>query len=236
MHPCYVLHQRPYRETSLLIEVLSRDHGRLTLIAKGARRQRSPQRPLLQPLRRLNLAWTLRSELGTLTQAEAADAVPAMSADGILSAFYLNELLMRLLHRHEPHPDLFSAYASILAALSEPAGAEAALRVFEKRLLLGLGYGLVLDHDVESGAALVSESHYFYDLERGPTKTPRPGAQTIPISGVTLNALNRECLEGELQLSEAKKLMRTVLGLHLGAKPLSSRELYRKFISERQRA
>lgn len=235
LHPCYILHQRPYRETSLLIDVLSRDHGRVSLVAKGAKRQRSPQRFVLQPMRSLNLAWTMRSELGTLTHAEAAGVAPELSADGLMSAFYVNELLMRLLHRHEPHPELFSAYAAVLAALSQTEGAESALRVFEKRLLVGLGYGLVLDHDVETGAALAFDGDYYFDVEKGPTKTPRAAAQTIRISGVTLDGLIREQLDGELQLGEAKRLMRTVLGLHLGAKPLSSRELYRKFLSERQR-
>ena len=236
LHPCYILHQRPYRETSLIVDVFSRDYGRIALVARGAKRNRSPQRFVLQPFRRLNIAWSMRTELGTLAQAEAAGPLPNLSADGLMSAFYVNELLMRLLHRHESHPDLFESYAAVLAELPGAGSAEASLRVFEKRLLVSLGYGLVLDHDVETGAALGRDQNYFYDVERGPTVKPRNAARTIQVSGATLGALLNESFVGELQLEEAKLLMRVVLAEHLGDKPLSSRELYRKFLLERERA
>lgn len=234
-HPCYILHQRPYRETSLIVEVFSRDHGRVSLVARGAKRRRSPQRFVLQPFRRLNMAWTMRSEMGTLTHAEAAGAAPDLSADALMSAFYVNELLMRLLHRHEAHPDLFESYKAALAGISGTEPTEPCLRIFEKRMLLSLGYGLVLDHDVETGAALTRDREYFYDIDKGPTATPRDGARTTPVSGATLDALSGERFDGGLQLDEAKRLMRIILSEHLGAKPLSSRELYRKFLLERQR-
>lgn len=236
LHPCYILHQRPYRESSLIAEAFSREHGRVALVVKGARRQRNPQRSLYQPLRRLNIAWSMRGELGTLTQIEAAGAAMEFSGRNLMSAFYVNELLMRLLHRYESHPDLFDAYESVLAGLfGAAAHEETCLRVFEKRLLLCLGYGLVLDHDVATGAALASGRDYFYDLDRGPMERPSSKARCVRISGATLKALQSERFGAAAELLEAKSLLRQILAQHLGSRPLVSRELYRRYLNERLR-
>ncbi|MGH8245526.1 MAG: DNA repair protein RecO [Gammaproteobacteria bacterium] len=234
LHPCYILHLRPYRETSLIAEVFSRDYGRVGLVAKGARRSR--QRSVHQPLRRLNIAWVMRGELGTLTQIEAAGAVPVLNGRGLIAALYLNELVMRLLHRHESHPELFDAYDGALTAMSSAGDDEAILRVFEKRLLVSLGYGIVLDHDVSTGAPVQNELQYYYVTQKGPCIEADPSPGTIRISGETLTALAQEKFTQRGQLTEAKRLMRLVLSEHLGLKPLASREIYRQFLRHRQRA
>lgn len=232
LHACYILHQRPYRETSLLLEVLSRDHGRLGLVARGARRSANRQRWLFQPFRRLHVAWVMRRELGTLTQIEAADAAAFPGGSAVMAAFYLNELLMRLLHRHEPHPELFDAYAQALDGIREEQAREAALRVFEKHLLASLGYGMVLDREADSGRPLEADRRYYYQADLGPCAAPPREAGCVPVSGASLYALREERFHGEAQLADAKRLMRMLLTEHLGGRPLASRELYRRFVND----
>ena len=226
LNPCYILHHRNYRETSLLLDLFSRRYGRLSLVAKGARKQKNDKRALMQPGRKINIAWSIRRELGTLTRVEPCHGNNPQGTGGLLTVFYLNELLVRLLHRHEPHPELFDAYAEALDKLADSATEQVTLRLFEKRLLEALGYGLALDTDTE-GNAVRPEQVYNYLPEQGPAPVAEPGAGSLTISGGTLLALAAENLGDETVLSEARLLMRRVLGGLLGDKPLVSRELYR---------
>ena len=226
LNPCYILHNRNYRETSLLLDVFSRRYGRLSLVAKGARKQKNDKRALLQPGRKINIAWTMRRELGTLIGVEPCHGNNPQEAGALLTVFYINELLVRLLHRHEPHPELFDAYAEALDKLNDSATEQVTLRLFEKRLLEALGYGLALDTDTE-GNAVRPDRYYTYLPEQGPAPDVAPGPGARKISGRTLLALAAENLGDEVALAEAKKLMRKALGGLLGDKPLASRELYR---------
>ena len=226
LNPCYILHNRNYRETSLLLDVFSRRYGRLSLVAKGARKQKNDKRALLQPGRKINIAWTMRRELGTLTGVEPCHGNNPQGAGGLLTVFYINELLVRLLHRHEPHPELFDAYTEALDKLNDSATEQVTLRLFEKRLLEALGYGLGLDTDTE-GNAVRPDQYYTYLPEQGPAPDVLPGPGARKISGRTLLALAEENLGDEVVLAEAKQLMRKALGGLLGDKPLASRELYR---------
>ncbi|NIR62124.1 MAG: DNA repair protein RecO [Gammaproteobacteria bacterium] len=224
LQPAYVLHQRPFRNTSLLLELLTPGHGRVGLVARGVRTQRSRLRPLLQAFRPLLVSWSGRGELGTLTGVEGAERAPSLQGRALLAGFYLNELLVRLLGRHDPHADLFTAYHDALQALAGSWG-EAALRIFEKRLLQALGYGLVLEHEVERGRALEPEALYCYRLEHGPVPA-KAGEAGLTVHGATLLALARERLESARALREAKALTRAALGLYLGDRPLKSRDLF----------
>jgi DNA repair protein RecO (recombination protein O) len=232
LHAGYILHQRPWRETSLILEVFSREHGRLGLVARGARRAANRQRWLFQPFRRLNLAWLMRRELGTLTRIEAADAREPPAGSAVMAGFYLNELLLRLLHRHEPHAELFDAYAAALEGIRDEAGREAALRVFEKRLLASLGYGMVLDREADSGRPLEAERCYYYRADLGPCTAPPQGSAAVAVSGAALYALREERLVDTGHLAETKRLMRMLLSEHLGGRPLASRDLYRRFVKD----
>lgn len=223
----FVLHRRHYRETSLIVEVLGRDSGRLGLIAKGARRPRSDVRGLLQAFRPLLLSWSGRGELGVLTNAEPDGYVRRLSGTALFSGMYMNELLMRLVHRYDPHPELFDHYAGAVEELAGGARAEGVLRVFEKRMLESIGYGLVLDHDVDSGEPVRAGTSYRYEVDRGPTALATNGAAGVPVAGETLLSLAREHLEDEEGLEQAKRLMRTVLRRYLGDKPLATRSLFR---------
>ena len=225
LNPCFILHHRSYRETSLLLDVFSRRHGRVSLVAKGARKQKNDKRALLQPGRKINIAWSMRRELGTLTLVEPVPGRTSHGYGGMLTVFYINELLVRLLHRHEPHPELFDAYEETLAKLNNTSAEQQVLRLFEKRLLEALGYGLVLDADT-GGNAIRSDGHYNYLPEQGPAPCSTTNGGGLTISGRTLLALAEEDFIDEFILAEAKQLMRMVLGNLLGDKPLASRDLY----------
>ncbi len=229
--PAFVLHYRAYRETSLIVEIMGRNSGRLGLIAKGARRPRSELRGLLQSFRPLLLSWSGRGELGLLTGAEPDRYVPRLRGNALFSGFYMNELLMRLLHRFDPHPELFDHYYAAVEALGSGKRTESVLRIFEKQLLESIGYGLVLDRDIDSGEPIHVECAYRYQADRGPSSVldddRASGNEGVQVVGETLLSLARERLDDDRVLDEAKRLMRAVLRRYLGDKPLATRTLFR---------
>lgn len=227
LQPAYILHARPYRDTSALLEVFSREYGRLGLVARGARGAKSKLRGILQPFRPVLLSWLGRGDLGTLTDAEAQGVALTLGGRALLSGYYLNELVQRLTHRHDPHPTLYDAYQEALVGLNDDQQMERVLRLFEKRLLQNLGYGLVLDHDVESGAPLTAAALYHYQLERGPVLSEMGVSHGLLLHGSSLLSLDGDELRDERSLRESKRLMRAVLALYLGDKPLKSRDLFR---------
>ena len=237
--PGFVLHSRHYSETSLNLEVFTREQGRLGLLAKGARRRSSPWQGMLKPFQPLLLSWTGRSDLALLIGAETEGAAIALDVDSIYCGFYLNELLMRLLHRHDPHERLFDAYRSALRALAGAAVPEIVLRIFEKNLLSDIGYGLVLDRDIQDNAPLVPEALYEYVLDQGPVRVVdsdlhRP-PRGIRVHGESLMALALEQLLAPRALRETKSLVRAALSRHLGGRPLHSRRLYQHIQALRSR-
>ena len=224
LQPGYILHQRAYRDTSLLLEVFTREQGRCGLVARGARAPKSRVRGLLQPFQPLLLSWTGRGELGTLAGVEADGAAPRLPGSVLYSGFYLNELLMRLLQRNDPHPELFVAYGEALHGLqSEP---QRPLRLFEKHLLEALGYGLLLDHEAGSGEPVNAESDYVYALESGPVRCEGAAARGLRLSGRSLLSLAAEELADAQSLADSKRLMRAALGLYLGDRELKTREVF----------
>lgn len=235
--PAFVLHCRDYSESSLLLEVFAARHGRLGILAKGARRPKSPWRGVLKPFQPLLLSWSGRGELAILTGAEAERGTDTLSGAAIFCGFYLNELLMRLLHRHDPHEALYQTYRQALISLGRGDDHEAVLRIFEKHLLRELGYGLVLDCDIDSQAPLDAEAVYDYLPERGPRRMSGPPGshEGVLIRGASLLALARERLDDEDTLREVKALMRASLARHLGDKPLNSRRLYQSVVAARIR-
>jgi DNA repair protein RecO (recombination protein O) len=180
----------------------------------------------LQILRPLLLSWNLRGELGTLTGAEPRGVFDVLPGRQILYASYLNELLLRLLTRHDPHPGLYDAYEAALVRL--PASAEEALRIFEKRLLQELGYGLLLDQEADTGEAVVPDAVYEYQLERGPVRCVGVRENGLLLRGTSLLALYNDDLSDPQACREVKVLMRAALGRYLGSKPLRTREVLRQ--------
>ncbi|ADJ29144.1 DNA repair protein RecO [Nitrosococcus watsonii] len=225
LQPAYILHSRPYRETSVLVEAFTPEYGRVGLVAKGVKRRRSHGVSPLQPFCPLLLSWTGRGDLVTLTGAEATGPAFTLTGEGLICAFYLNELLLRLLPRRDPLEDLFSAYAHSLPSLRHARQRQQTLRLFERDLLACLGYGLILDHEVNSSRPIEAEQWYSYQLEKGPVRLPSNGLEGMKISGHTLQALAQGALADPVSLGEAKRLLRWLLAVHLGDKPLKSRGL-----------
>lgn len=231
LEPAFVLHNRAYRESSLITEVFGCDTGRLGLVAKGARRPKSALRGMLQSFQPLLLSWTGSGELGLLIGAEPDGYARPLTGKALFSGLYMNELLMRLMHRHDPHPELFHSYARALEAMAQGQRSDAVLRVFEKQMLEAIGYGLVLDHDIDSGEPIDVDRAYRYQPDRGPA-SHKDGDQGededgVRVGGNTLLSLARENLESECVLDEAKQLMRVVLRRYLGDRPLATRSLFR---------
>ena len=226
--PAYLLHRRPWRETSALLEVFAREHGRIGLVARGARRPRSALRLALRPFTPLLLGWAGRGELGTLRRAEVAGSIPELGRGALAAALYLNELLLKLTHRHDPHPELFDAYARASTALAAGAQVENVLRVFEARLLEAIGYGPVLDCEPATGEPIDPGRCYAYHRERGPMSAAGELAGCVAVHGATLLALDAgEPLDPGAR-REAKRLMRHLLEPHLGDRPLATRALFRE--------
>ena len=224
LQPAYILHHRPFRDTSVLLEVFSRDHGRVGLVARGARGPRSRLRGMLQPFRPLLLSWQLRGELGTLTGAEPGDmaATAPTGGDALLALYYSNELLLRLTARLDPHHELYGAYAGTVARLAAGEPVAPALRRFEKRLLDVLGYGLDLARDA-AGQPLEAASSYRYDPAHG-LAACRPDLAGAML-GASLLALADDELADARALNDARRLLRAALDAHLDGRPLKTREL-----------
>ncbi len=226
LEPAYILHSRPYRESSMLLEALSRNHGRVGLVARGARGSRSRWKNTLQPFRPLLLAWTQRSELATLTGAEQIAAPPALAGEALFCAFYVNELLMHFLQRFDPHPELFDEYRRVVAELAAGQPPQRTLRIFEYRLLAAVGFGLQLEHESGSERKISAGAWYLYRPESGPVRRePETGQPDELISGAALLALKSGKIDDQ-HLNQLKRLMRGVIRYYLGDRTIKSQQLF----------
>ena len=227
--PGFILHTYPFKETSVVAEVLTRSHGRMALIARGARRPASALRGLMQPFTPLLLSWFGKSELKTLHAAEWQGGLIAPQGRALMCGFYLNELLLRLLARGDAHEALYDHYVDTLDQLAGESSSidyERILRRFEKNLLSEIGYGATFDIDADNGAPVEAGLRYVYQPERGALRAS--GQPGCPVSGQTLIDLAAGCFEQPTTLAEAKALMRTLINHTLGAKPLYTRQLLRE--------
>lgn len=226
--PAFVIRTQPYSETSLLIEVLSQDYGRLGVLGKGVRRLKSRARGLVTPFQPLLVGWSGRGELPVLSSTEASGRAMSLHGNSLLCGFYVNELLLRLLHRNDPHPELFQAYQRGIRGLVVENNPETPLRLFEKDLLKELGYGLVLDHEVEKHTPIEPDLCYNYILDRGPVLARDGVTNSLAVQGSTLLQLGQDRLLNERSLQESKALLRAVLARHLDGRPLHSRKLIQR--------
>jgi DNA repair protein RecO (recombination protein O) len=226
----YVLHQRPFRDTSLIVEVFARDYGRMTVFARAARGPRS-RFALLQPFRALLLSWSGRGEAPALTGAENAEGQAGLPAASLMSAFYLNELLLKLVTRHDPHPELFDQYQATLALLCDRQAEQAALRQFEARLLEFIGYGLNLAAEADTGHPLRPEGFYHFQPGVHGVVIAEPGSAGA-IAGSVLQRLARgEAFESDAQLRQARTLMRAALDHCLEGRELHTRVVARSLLN-----
>ena len=224
----YVLHHRVYRETGRILEVYAREHGRITLFARGVRGPKARLAGLLQPFQPLLLSWSGRGEAAQLTHAELAGAPGPLPPERVLAAFYLSELVLKLTTRHDPLPALFDAYHETLGSLRLPGPLEPLLRIFEKRLLAAIGYGLELHTEAQAGERVQAGEYYHFQPEVGvvPAVRNRTGAY----AGASLLALANEALSGARELEDARRLLQSALAQCLEGRPLATRAVARAVV------
>lgn len=228
--PAYVLHSYPFRETSLIVEVFTRDFGRMALLARGARRPRAAIRGLLMAFQPLEIGWAGKGEVLTLMKAEWVGGQPLLAGEALFCGYYLNELLMHLLPREDAHEALFAHYAEMLRRLAaDPEGREreADLRRFEKALLQELGYGLTLDRDSD-GRAIEADASYAYRMEQGPVRLDHEAGADQVVAGKTLLDLGAGDFSDPRSRVEAKALMRTLMAYYLAGKELETRKIFKE--------
>ena len=223
--PAFVLHSYPFRETSLILDVFSRSHGRLPIMARGARRPRSALRGVLMNFQPLLLSWFGKGEVRTLHKAEWQGGQPYLHGAALMCGFYLNELLLNLLARDDPHERLFDYYRATLLRLAHENDHAATLRCFEKHLLQELGYALALEREAGSNNPLLPETCYRYAVERGALPEDAGTQAGLPVLGKTLLDMAADDYADPLTAQQSKQLMRMLLNHHLGGKMLHTREL-----------
>ena len=213
--PAYVLHARPYRETSLLLECLTQDHGRLGVIARGVRSERSRlPRSQLEPFQLLLMNLHLRGELATVRASELASSSLRLIGDAGIAGLYVNELVVRLTERQDPHPALFLAYAETLARLARGDTLAWQLRRFERDLLAALGYALQLDVEADSGDAIDPDGFYRYRAEQGAMRCNARDSGAL--RGSDLSNLRTDCIPDPQGLLALRGMMRDLIRFHLG--------------------
>ncbi len=229
LQPAYLLHRRAYRESSFLVELLTPEHGRMTAIAKGVRKAHSNMQGLLQPFVPLLVSWAGKGELMSLSQVEANGAAKHLRGECLFAGFYLNELLMCLLQKWDPHPHLFVAYEQTVAALQMPVLEQKTLRSFEKYLLEELGYGVLPKTENSLHNSFSQDKYYRFIPEHGFVVSDLGDlsqAKSTIFSGKSLLAIANEDWQSEEALQDAKRLTRLVLAPLLGTRPIYSRRLF----------
>ncbi len=224
--PVYVLHTYPFKETSLVVELFTRDFGRVAAVAKGARRPRSAMRGMLQSFQPLLGAWSGKVELKNLHSLEWGEGLLLLQGEALICGFYLNELLLRLLPREDEHAALFDFYGETLRVLAKGGELAPTLRRFELKMLQEMGYAVPLEQD-ETETAVSAERVYFYVAERGACRSGRLDDQQngVQLSGKTLLDMAKDEYTDSMTLQQSKQLMRHLLAHYLGDKPLHTRQL-----------
>ena len=237
---CYLLHSRAYQDNSLIIQCLSRENGVINLFAKGARSSKKQLLSLLQPFQCLSISYIGKSDLYILTGVELSTidnhslTKPLLQGKSVYCAYYINELILRLLPLAEAYPDVFNLYQQTILDLQFKETYEKVLRVFELSLLTHLGYELNLKYDIYTGKKIDANNFYYYDPLSGPYESLSDNnfsnniQQHQRISGKILTAIYSLAFDSPQVLRVSKNLLRQVLNYHLGDKPLKSRAVYKQ--------
>jgi DNA repair protein RecO (recombination protein O) len=224
----YLLHHQPWRDTSRILEVLTREHGRLTLFARAVRGPAAKLAPVLQPFQPLLLSWSGRGEAPQLTAAERLRHCEPMPPASLLAAFYLNELLLKLTTRHDPQPELFDHYHEALERLRVGGALEPPLRLFEKRLLEVLGYGLDLATEAHSGLRIEAQRYYHFRPGQGLCVASAEHAGAV--AGASLLDLADERLSSARALEDARRVLQAALAGCLEGRPLATRTVAKSML------
>jgi DNA repair protein RecO (recombination protein O) len=226
LEPAFLLHHYPWRDSSRILELLTRDHGRYTVFARAARRSSSGWAGALQPFTGLLVSWSGRGEAGQLTAVERSEPPRQLAGDRLMSGFYANELLIRLLARGDAQPEIYQEYQQLLLALGDPTTEMSRpLRLFEKRLLEHLGWGLSLGQDAPYGAPLDPGCSYRYRLDGGAERLDGVAEGSLVFSGASLVSLAREELRDQRSLADARRLLRAALDQALEGRALRTRDV-----------
>lgn len=226
LQPAYILHARSYRDTSLLIDLLTPDYGRVSAVARGVRKNKTPKRQLLNPFSRLLVCWQGKTDMKLLTSFESDNHFLSLTANHLYSGFYLNELLVRLLPEMDSHNGIYHAYEQSLNALQSCEEIEPLLRAFEFRLLAELGYGLDFAQDARNGCALVPQGFYECHIQEGFFSAAPDIPEHFLLKGESLLAIGNGDYSSPITRLAAKQLTRRLLKPLLGNRPLNSRELF----------
>lgn len=222
--PAFILHRRPFRDTSQILDVLTRDYGKIAVVARGSRGSKSKLAGILRPFLPLRVSWVAKSDLGTLTGAEAAGAPAGLRSDALFSAYYVNELILNFLHRHDPQPEIYELYARVVPTLGGFDDVAATLREFELELLGLLGYAVSLDHEAGSQNDIDPICNYDYRVEQGPVPVERSDGPLV-FRGSTLLSIAAKQFDDPNVLRAANRLLRDVVSYHLGGKELQTRKV-----------
>jgi DNA repair protein RecO (recombination protein O) len=225
LQPAYILQLRKFKETSLILEILTRDFGRVSLLAKGVRKAKSKTAGILQPFIPLTISYFGKTDLKTLTSVEIRKPFKPLQGLALYCGFYINELVECFLHRYDPHPNVFVCYENCLSSLADGSKIEAPLRIFELDLIDAVGYGLQLEWDSHNNKPIDSKTKYHFDREQGPIE-----ALDGLFWGKTFQAMKSRDINEPQMLAEAKILMRTVIDGYLQGKQLKSRAIIHKII------
>lgn len=231
--PAYVIHRRPWRETSLMVDLFTLNHGRITVIARGASGSKSALKAQLQPFQPLLLGWVGRGDLKTLTQVDVRDGPALKRTVSLYSGLYLNELVQRVLPQADPYPTLFAAYIETLALLAETSDVEPVLRQFEQAFAAAMGYDFAWNLATDTGQEVIATQTYCYDPEQGIVTSVSAGVRLKNLPGDTLLALAGGDFESAASRRVAKRVMRILTDYLLQGRPLNSRSLFTHLRGER---
>lgn len=235
LQPAFLLHSYDYRDTSRIAEFFVREHGRVAAVARGVKSQKSRSRGLLRPFQPLLVSWTGR-ELGTMTGLEPNGAGYDLKRDAALAGFYLNELCLKLLATQDPHPEIFDAYETAIAALAAEESVAATLRRFELGLLDALGYGLNLTAEPATGEIVNPDAWYVVNIHSGPERRANRVEHPLCVRGSSLMAMATGELDDDTVLRDAQRITRAAIDAQLGGRSLKSRDVLRAMYGRTGRA
>ncbi len=228
LHDAYILHSRSYKESSLIIELFTRDLGRVSVIAKGVKKRKRSLFGVLQPFTPILVSWLGKGELRTLTGVELNGVFKYLYGTNLLCGYYLNELVLRFLQKDDPYQELYEAYTQVISNLRVNKDIEPVLRQFECVLFQELGYGLNLTIDYKTGNTVDPSKMYYFEVEQGPV-LEQLSKNSVQVGGQTLLSLENFNFVDKITLTESKKLMRYIINYYLTGKPLKTHQLKWKY-------
>ncbi len=231
LEPAFVLHSRPYQETSLIIDFFTKSYGRLNAIAKGAKRPKSPLRSVLTPACKLAVSMTGKSELKNLSSVEIVDHFHLSDGISLNSIIYINELISKATEKEDPHENIFLEYEILLRNLNASKGSEQLekhLRNFELNLLQEMGYGIDLTREAESNIRIDSDKRYRFDPDKGFSSINENDLTQISFLGQDILDFSQGQFEKKATRDASKIIMRLALDYHLGNKTLNIRKYLTK--------